>query len=192
MMKIGIFGGTFDPPHYGHLMVAQEVLESCQLDKIWFLPSHRPPHKTERSISTDEQRKDMVNLAIERNQDFEMSLVEFGRKGLSYTYDTVRYLTEMHPEHRFSFIIGADMINDLPNWHKIDELIKLISFVGVARPGFEFDISNPYHTEIRIVEAPQFEISSSFLRKRFREKGNTRYFIPDDVRNYIEEKGLYE
>ncbi|HEX7063667.1 MAG TPA: nicotinate-nucleotide adenylyltransferase [Bacillales bacterium] len=188
-MDIAILGGTFDPPHYGHLMIAEEVLHACSLDAVWFMPSPSPPHKTGEVISDSRHRIEMVRMAIADNDSFRLSLMEFEREGPSYTYDTIKKLADDYPEDRFFFLIGADMVEDLPNWHRVDELVQLVSFIGVGRPGFS--LNSKYGQYIREVEVPGFEISASFLRRRFSKNGNTRYFLPDNVRNYIREKGLY-
>lgn len=189
LKKVGILGGTFDPPHIGHLIIAQEVLESCQLDEIWFLPSYIPPHKN-RIVTDVENRLDMVELAIAKNPFFKISLLEYERKGRSYTYDTLVELRNTYPDTSFYFIMGADMVNDLPNWYKYEGLGELATFVGVARPGYQF--SQPNHMTILPVEIPEINISSSMIRLRVHENKNVRYFLCDDVKHYIEEKGLYE
>lgn len=186
MMKVGILGGTFDPPHNGHLIIAQEVLTSLQLDEIWFMPTNIPPHK-EDAKSTGRDRIEMVSRAIDDNDCFKLQTIEFERRGPSYTYDTMRILNEMYPRIDFYFIIGADMVEYLPKWYRIEELVRRVHFVGVKRP--QFMIKSKY--KILEVEIPQFEISSSALRKRFRNHQNTRYFLPDSVRQYIKEKNLY-
>lgn len=186
MVKVGILGGTFDPPHYGHLMIAQEVLSSLKLDEIWFMPTNIPPHKADAK-STGGDRIEMVKRAIANNECFKLQLIEFERSGPSYTYDTIAILKEKYPDTEFYFIIGADMVEYLPNWYHIDELIREVHFVGVKRPNFKI-VSNYVLIE---VEVPQFEMSSSELRHRFNTNQNTKYFLPDSVRHYIEEKKLY-
>jgi nicotinate-nucleotide adenylyltransferase len=189
MRKIGIIGGTFDPLHNGHLIIAQEALVSCSLDEIWFMPNNRPPHKQNKHITASANRIEMVKLAIDNNPNFHLSLVEFERKSLSYTYDTLLYLHSIHKHTSFYFIIGADMVNDLVNWHQIDKLMEIVTFIGVKRPGTV--IQSPYMKNIIAIEVPQFEMSSTFLRKRFADGGNIRYFLPEKVRKYIEENDLY-
>lgn len=188
-MRIGILGGTFDPPHFGHLMIAEEVLHRCRLDAVWFMPSPSPPHKTRFRITPSHHRIEMVKKAITGNERLFLSLAEFERKGPSYTYDTVKTLLTEHPRDRFFFIIGADMVEDLPNWHRADELVRLVTFIGVGRPGFSLE--SQYADHIWEVDTPEFAMSASFLRERFKKNGNTRYYLPDDVRKYIMEKGLY-
>ncbi|MEC1640670.1 nicotinate-nucleotide adenylyltransferase [Schinkia azotoformans] len=186
MMKVGILGGTFDPPHNGHLIIAQEVLSSLQLNEVWFMPTNTPPHKADAK-SRGEDRLEMVKLAIADNECFKLQPIEFERSGPSYTYDTIAILKEKYPNAEFYFIIGADMVEYLPKWYRIDELVHDVHFVGVKRP--KFKIVSRYN--VIEVEVPQFDMSSSELRRRFKNNQNTKYFLPDAVREYIEEKNLY-
>jgi nicotinate-nucleotide adenylyltransferase len=188
LKSIGILGGTFNPPHLGHLMMANEVLHALKLDEIWFMPSYIPPHKTIKEPIEPYHRLQMLKLAIEEHDQFTLQPIEFQRKEPSYTYDTMRILTEKYPAYQFHFIIGADMVEYLPKWYEIDELVNLVTFVGVKRPGYT--ITSPY--PIKEVEVPQFDVSSSFIRERVVKKETIRYFIPAVVKQYIEENQLYE
>lgn len=189
MKKVGILGGTFDPPHLGHLIIAQEALEACHLDEVWFLPSFIPPHK-ERVVTAAEHRIKMVEQAIKDNASFKLSLLEYNRKGRSYTYDTLKELRENYPNDSFYFIIGADMVNDIPNWYRAEDLNDLAHFIGFCRPGFT--ITSPNEVDIISLEMPEVDISSSMIRSRIKEQRHYRYFLTESVKNYIEEKGLYE
>lgn len=190
MKKIGILGGTFDPPHIGHLLIGQEVLEHFLLDEIWFMPVNIPPHKKQKSATTSKERKDMVELAILDNNHFLLSTLELDRDGPSYTIDTLRQLKQDYPTNHFYFIIGGDMLEQLPNWYQINELLQLVTFIGLRRPGFQF--SNPVHEQIILMDVPQVDISSSLIRKRIAAGKSVRYLIPESVRIYIMERGLYE
>ncbi len=185
--KIGILGGTFDPPHLGHLLIASEVQHALALSEIWFIPNQIPPHKQLDHFTNSDHRLNMIKIAVKDHADFSVNTIELEREGPSYTYDTLRLLREEFPEHTFYFIIGADMIEYLPNWHKIDEVIKLVTFVGVKRSGYQTNTPYP----VLEVEIPQFEVSSTMLRERLRKGGNTEFLIQDDVRRYIEENQLY-
>ncbi len=187
MNHIGIIGGTFDPPHIGHLFIASEVLTRLNLSEVWFMPNHIPPHKERKSYVTDEERVEMLSLAISDQPKFKLQLIELEREGPSYTYDTIKILREKNQATKFYFIIGGDMVEYLPHWHKIDELVEMLTFVGVKRPGYLLPTQYP----ITEVDIPQFDISSSMIRKRLTEKENTLYLLPEKVRNYIEEKHLY-
>lgn len=188
--KIGLLGGTFDPPHHGHLLIAEQARERCQLDEIWFMPTKTPPHKEESKYSKDQDRLEMVRRAIESNPYFHLSLVEFERTGPSYTIDTIKKLIERFPDREFYFIIGGDMIEYLPKWKQIDELIRLITFIGVRRPGY--GSSTFYDDKVWMIDVPQLEISSSEIRDRLITNRSIRYLLPNEVIDYIEEHGIYE
>lgn len=187
MKEIGILGGTFDPPHIGHLIIAEEVRRALALEEIWFIPSYEPPHKAEATINA-KTRLNMLSLAIENNCSFKINPIEIQRKEKSYTIHTMEILTQQYPQTNFYFIIGADMVEYLPNWYKIDELIELVTFVGVEREGFSVKSSYPILT----VKIPMINISSSMLRERLRKGESAQYLIPDKVYRYIKENRLYE
>lgn len=187
MKKIGIFGGTFDPPHFGHLLMANEVRFRLNLDEIWFMPNQQPPHKLKTSNTTNENRLQMLLKAIHGQPQFRIETIEFSRSGPSYTIDSIMVLKDQFPLNQFYFIIGADMIEYLPKWHRIDDLIQLVQFVGVKRPGYTEDTDYP----IIYVEAPLIEISSKMIRNRIQNKETIRYLLPEAVREYIKEKQLY-
>ncbi|SFA95301.1 MULTISPECIES: nicotinate-nucleotide adenylyltransferase [unclassified Bacillus (in: firmicutes)] len=188
MKKIGILGGTFDPPHNGHLLIANEVLNALQLEEIWFMPNQEPPHKKRSNSVSNDDRVQMLELAISDNKRFKIEKIELERHGPSYTIDTMKILTEIHKEYRFYFIIGADMVEYLPKWNKIEELISLVKFVGVQRPGYKVESDFP----ILYVEVPQMEISSSDIRARIQKGKPVKYLLPDSVISYMMGGRLYE
>jgi nicotinate-nucleotide adenylyltransferase len=188
MKKIGILGGTFDPPHIGHLVVGNEVLDALGLDEIRFMPNHMPPHKKKTTSVTDADRLAMLTFAIEGNDFFSIETIEIERKGTSYTYDTMRLLKEREPGCEFYFIIGADMIEYLPKWHKIDELMQLVKFVGVKRPTYSESTDYP----VTMVDIPEMFISSSMIREKIKKGRTVKYLLPEKVITYIEENHLYE
>lgn len=187
MKKVGILGGTFDPPHYGHLLIANEVHFALQLDEIWFMPNHEPPHKKKPESVNDEDRLKMLTLAIAGNPAFAIQPIELERGGPSYTVDTMRMLNAQYSDHQFFFIIGADMIEYLPKWHKIDELVNLVQFVGVERPSYNRQTDYP----VLYVDVPATDVSSSMIRDRMKSGQTVQYLLPDQVIEYIEEKHLY-
>jgi nicotinate-nucleotide adenylyltransferase len=187
MKKVGILGGTFDPPHYGHLLIANEVLSTLHLDEIWFMPNQEPPHKKKSESITNEDRRQMLELAIQGNDAFRVETIELNRKGPSYTVDTMKMINAQYSEHQFFFIIGADMIEYLPKWHQIDELIRLVQFVGVERPAYSSQTDYP----VLYVDVPAMDVSSSMIRDRVKNKQTIRYLLPDSVIQFIEEKHLY-
>ncbi|RCW65298.1 nicotinate-nucleotide adenylyltransferase [Saliterribacillus persicus] len=185
--KVGILGGTFDPPHIGHLLMAEEVYQALELDEIWFIPSNVPPHKSNAKTSVD-NRVEMLEIAIANNRHFKIETIETERSGKSYTLDTIVALKERYKDYSFYFIIGADMVEYLPNWYHIDELVNLLTFVGVKRPGFNLTTTYP----VKEVEIPIMEISSTMLRDRISNNKSIRYLTPDSVHRYIKENHLYE
>ncbi|WP_053219101.1 nicotinate-nucleotide adenylyltransferase [Virgibacillus senegalensis] len=186
MKKIGLLGGTFDPPHLGHLLIAEEVYQALQLDQVWFVPSNLPPHK-QHSGTKAVDRLEMVEAAIEDNPHFRVEPIELEREGKSYTVDTVQLLQEREPDTFFYFIIGADMVEYLPKWHRIDELAQMVHFVGVKRT--DYQLETPYPVEE--VEIPGIDVSSTMIRERLAEKQPAKYLVPDKVMNKIKEHSLY-
>ncbi|KGX93555.1 nicotinic acid mononucleotide adenylyltransferase [Pontibacillus halophilus JSM 076056 = DSM 19796] len=186
MKKIGLLGGTFDPPHLGHLLIAEEVYRSLQLDEVWFIPSHDPPHK-DATDTPARDRANMTALATEDNEHFSVNTIEIERTGVSYTVDTIRTLREQYEDASFYFIIGGDIVENLNKWYQIDELLTLVTFVGVKRPGYTLNSSIP----VTEVEVPVFEVSSTLIRERIEAGESTRYLLPDSVKDYVKERGLY-
>lgn len=186
--RIGILGGTFDPPHLGHLVIANEVLHTLKLDQIAFMPNQEPPHKMRKSGTTESDRVRMLELAIRDNPFFVIEKIELERQGKSYSLDTIKMLKERNPDVEYYFIIGADMVEYLPKWHGIEELAELVSFIGVNRP--EYELESPY--PVQYIEVPQMDISSTLIRERCKKSFSIKYLLPDNVIHYIEENGLYE
>lgn len=186
MKKVGLLGGTFDPPHLGHLTIAKTVYEKLNLDEIWFVPTYEPPHKRSAEASP-KHRLEMLKLLIKDYDHFSVSTVEFELKGQSYTIDTVKHLKEKHPNNEFYFIIGGDMIDYLPNWYKIDELFKLIQFVGVKRKGYQIN----EHPHVLIVDMELVNISSTEIRNEIKNN-HTPNGLPEHIVKYIRENHLYE
>jgi nicotinate-nucleotide adenylyltransferase len=185
--KIGILGGTFNPPHLGHLIIAEEVLMKQNLDEIWFMPNSQPPHK--KANTSVEDRVKMVQLATKSHAQFHVCTIELELEGPSYTTKTMKELQEKYPEHQFYFIIGADSVETLQNWYAIEELLKLVTFIAVKRPGYQ--MKSPFRTQLIEVEAPIIAISSSDIRNRIANGENYTYLTVETVRQYMEEHGLY-
>lgn len=189
MKHIGFFGGTFDPIHMGHLAIAQIAQEKFKLDKVVFIPSFLPPHKTITPLATSQDRFKMVKLAIAGNPDFEVSDVEVKRKGKSYTIDTLRHFKNVLPSGtKMYFIIGGDALKILPMWKDIEDVLKLATFIVVKRPGYR-----GYSAKIKPLAVTKFgiDISSTFLRERLRQRKSIRYLVPEAVFHYIEKHKLY-
>ena len=186
MKKVGILGGTFNPPHIGHLMMANEAYHALTLDEVRFMPNAIPPHKKAEG-ATDEQRQKMVELAIADVPYFEMEMYELEQGGTSYTCDTMEALTNREPDVEFYFIIGGDSIDDLHKWYCVDKLVRYVKFIGLNRPGSEAKTDYP----IKMVEAPEINLSSTVIRKRLASGGTVRYLIPKQVEAFIRKEGLY-
>ncbi|MEC5422188.1 nicotinate-nucleotide adenylyltransferase [Virgibacillus sp. C22-A2] len=187
MKRVGILGGTFDPPHLGHLIIGEEVRLALNLEEIWFVPSHLPPHKESAKTSATD-RINMLMKALDGNSFFSINTIETERLGKSYTFDTIKALQKEFPDTEFYFIIGADMVEYLQHWHRIDELINMVSFVGVKRAGYKLHSAYP----IIEVDIPAIEISSTLIRDRLSTNETVRYLMPETVYTYIKEKQLYE
>lgn len=185
--QVALFGGTFNPVHIGHLIMAEAVGTTLGLDRVLFMPDNQPPHVDHKSAIPAAHRVAMLEAAIRPNPMFDLELTEVRRGGVSYTIDTMRALREAHPDTDYYFIIGADMVNYLPKWRDIAELVKLVTFVGVRRRGFTPASAYP----IVWVDAPLIEISSSTIRERVAKHQSIRYLVPDAVAAYIEKEGLY-
>lgn len=199
MKKYGIFGGSFNPIHYGHLMICEYIKEEMGLDKVIFIPTGNPPHK-EIEVSAKD-RYEMVKTAISPNPDFDISDIETTRVRLSYTVDTIRELKEIYKEEKLYFIIGMDSLFQLKTWKKIKDLSSEIEFVVAKRPGYLDDekinreikyLKENFGTKIILVETPLYEISSTDLRDRIKKGKSLRYLIPKKVLNYIEESEFYK
>lgn len=186
MKKIGILGGTFNPPHIGHLMMANEALHALELDEVRFMPNAIPPHK-EAQGATDEQRAKMVELTIEGVPYFTLERFELERGGVSYTYKTILAMTKREKDVQFYFIIGGDSIDSLHSWYRINDLVKLVQFVGIGRPGTEAHSNYP----VLMVDAPEIHLSSSLLRARFAQNKTVKYLISEAVERYIRKEGIY-
>ena len=183
--RIGILGGTFNPVHNGRVIVADQVLDQLGLDKVYLMPDANPPH-VERKFAIDaKDRVAMINCAIRDNPKFAIEMTEIMRGGVSYSYDTMKQLTQQHPENQYYFIIGVAY---LPKWHRIDELVKLVSFVGVKRDGYTPSSKYP----VIWVDVPYIDISSSLIRSKLRQHQSIKYLVPASVERYIKENHLYE
>ena len=186
-MRLGLFGGSFNPIHHGHLIAATRAAEAVQLDRVLFIPTAVSPLKNGREIAPPEARLAMLRLALRGNQAFEPCDLEIRRGGVSYTVDTLREL-KRRTKARLYWILGADAARLLPRWKSIDEVRRLASFVIVSRPGDRVPTKMP---KDHVVKAPLLEISASEIRERVRKGLSVRYLLPDSVERYVRRKGLY-
>ncbi len=198
--KIGIMGGTFNPIHNGHLILGQTAYEQFGLDEILFMPNKKPYYKKMSKNVTDEQRCDMVKLAIENNDAFTFSDIEVLRDGVTYTVDTLRILTEQNPDCEYYFIMGADSLFHFDSWKEAGEIVKMAVLLVATRDSMAtFDIESQIEylqsefedARIECLFSPSLEISSNQLRKRCKEGKSIRYLVPDSVAFYIQEHNLY-
>jgi nicotinate-nucleotide adenylyltransferase len=197
--RIGVLGGTFDPPHYGHLAAAEEAREALGLSAVLFVPSGHPPHKEPQGLLPATIRHEMTVLATAGNPGFLVSEVELGRDGPTYTIDTLRLLEQQYPGDALYFIVGADMLLDLPAWKEAEQLLATYHFVAVSRPGWDVaevslacgSIYERHRQHLHILEVPGVAISSTQIRQRLQAGRSARYLVPDSVLRYIEQEGLY-
>ncbi len=187
-MKIGILGGTFNPIHIGHLILADEVREKLSLDKVIFVPTYIPPHKQNSEVAAADERLRMVKAAIKGNKFFKTSDIEIKRKGPSYTVDTMEALNKKFPGEELYFITGSDLLKYLDEWKDFQELLRLVKFVVATRPGYPLEKIPSYvqRISIRAVDVSAFEI-----RQCIKESKSFRYLVPEAVFEYINKKKLY-
>jgi nicotinate-nucleotide adenylyltransferase len=187
-MKIGILGGTFNPIHIGHLILAEEAREKLGLEKIIFVPTYLPPHKDNSHIACAVKRLAMIKLAIKGNRNFSVSDTEIKRDGKSYTIDTIRNFKKIYPDDELFFIIGSDLLNYLDEWKDLDEIIKMVKFIVVTRPGYALEKIPSY---ISTVAINAVDISGFEIRRRVKENLSLRYLVPEAVHRYIIRNKLY-
>ena len=187
-MKIGILGGTFNPVHIGHLILAEEAREKLGLDKVIFVPTYLPPHKDNSDIAPAPERLSMVKLAIKDNRNFSVSDVEIKRDGRSYTIDTIKEFKGIYPNDELYFIIGSDLISYLDDWKDLQEILKIVKFIVATRPGYPLERIPSHITTIpiRAVDISAFEI-----RQCVKHHTSFRYLVPEAVFNYINNNRLY-
>lgn len=199
MQKIGIMGGTFDPIHTGHMIMAQVAQVACGLNKVIFIPSACPPHKQDKNVTDADERLEMVQLAISGNDTFVASDIEMKRKGPSYSIDTVRELKQKYPEADFYFIIGMDSLLDLYKWHCPEELLKECKFIVCNRPGYNFKDASPelkklltiYSDSYMRLDSVNIEISSTNIRERIANGLPYQYMLPAKVYEFLNKHNLY-
>jgi nicotinate-nucleotide adenylyltransferase len=200
-MRLGLFGGSFDPVHFGHLILAEFCRETARLDQIWFIPAAKPPHKQDRPLSPDADRLAMLNLAMAGHESFVVSPLEVDRGGVSYTVETLQAIRQQHPKAELFLLMGADMLADLPNWREPAEILRLATPLVTRRAGEpEPDVSclsaflppeRIATLRSEIVPMPLIEISSSELRRRVAAGQSIRFQTPRAVEEYIRTHGLY-
>lgn len=198
-MKIGIMGGTFNPIHNAHLMIAEFARDEYALDEVWFMTSGNPPHKQETHIPAADVRHAMTRLAVQTNPHFQPCAYEVEKEDYSYTAHTLEYLRKIYPEHKFYFIIGGDSLHQFHRWYCPHGIAKLCTLLVFSRVGYDVDtaedidrVKREFYADVRQIHAPLFGVSSSMIRRRLAEGKSIRYLTPDTVIQYIRENGLYK
>lgn len=190
-MKTGLYFGSFNPVHNGHMAIANYMKEFTDLDEIWFVISPQNPFKTKQSMLADYQRLELLNLAIDDAKGFRASNIEFKLPKPSYTIDTLAYLYDKYPEKEFVLIMGSDNLLHFHKWKNFNEILRNYQIYVYPRPG-EKAVELMKHPQIKLVEAPLMEISSSFIRNTIKENKDIRFFMPPNVWDYIKEMHFYE
>lgn len=198
--KIGIMGGTFNPIHIGHLILAEQALEQYELDKIWFMPSKTPPHKVNQYIESDVHRLELVKLAIVGHPNFSISTMEIEREGTTYTADTLELLTRHHPNNEYFFIMGGDSIFQLETWYQPEEILKRTHILAASRYGITEEkmlnqiqyLNEKYQAKVKLLRVPMIDISSNMLRSAISHGKTVRYYLPESVIEYIRFHNLYQ
>lgn len=197
-MKIGIMGGTFDPIHNGHLIMAEYAKSHLKLDKIIFIPSGVHPFKDNKHITDSKKRIEMITLSIESNKDFQISTIEIDRKGITYTIDTIKELKKEYIEDEIYFIIGTDIVFEIEKWkdfEKLKELCKFVLFYRIGKNKSEEkieELETKYEIRFEKVQAPIIEISSTEIRKRIKNNLSIKYLVNEEVEEYILKYNLYK
>jgi len=196
---IGLFGGTFDPPHIGHLILAAEAQSQLSLDRLLWILTPQPPHKKGQPITPLKDRLAMVRLALLNAPAFELSTIEMERPSPHYALDTVNIIADQHPGASLVYLMGGDSLRDLPLWHRPSELVTALQFIGVMRrPGDLIDLSSLENkipgltAKVRFINAPLLDIAAHEIRLRAAEGRPYRYFLPTEVYNYIVNHNLYQ
>ena len=193
-MNICLFGGTFDPPHIGHLIIAESILSDLDIDKIIFIPSSIPPHKPLHSYSSASSRVEMLQISIKGTPAFQISDIELNRPGASYSIDTIKQIKSQMSlsKEELYFVIGSDSLVEFQTWKNPHEILSLAQVIIAPRPSFTKDMVKPEFLEqVQFLDTPQIDISSSMIRERVREKKSIRYYVIPEVLEFIQEKRLY-
>ena len=188
VMRVGILGGTFDPIHSGHLIAASSVYEALNLDSVVFIPAGDPWQKRDRDLSPGQQRLEMVKLATENDDRFQVSDVEIARSGPTYAVDTVREWKRLNPSDELFWIVGSDALSGIPSWHEWEAFVSEATIVAVNRVGQNDSVPFDFVS----VDMPEVRISATELRDRFTNGLDTQYLVPKNVSQYISDQGLYQ
>lgn len=190
-MKIGLYFGSFNPIHVGHLIIANYMVQHTDMDQIWIVVTPHNPHKKKKTLADNYDRLHMVNLAIEDNDLLKSSSIEFKLPQPSYTVDTLAYVTEKYPQHNFSLIMGGDNLATFHKWKNYEQILMHYKIYVYKRPTYEVPELES-HPSITVCEAPLLSISSSYIRQLIKEKKSIQYLVPDPVYKYLEDNPIYQ
>ena len=190
-MKVGLFFGSFNPIHIGHLAIASYIVDYGGIDRLWFVVTPHNPHKKKKNLANDYDRLEMVNLAMDDDTRFDACDIEFRLPKPSYTINTLTYLKERYPSYIFKLIIGADNLANLHKWKNYEQLTNDYEFIVYPRPGFNIE-NISIKANYTLVNAPMMDISSTFIRQAIREKKDVRFFLSHKVYKFIFENHIYE
>ena len=190
-MKIGLYFGSFNPIHTGHLIIAQHILNHTEIQRLWFVISPHNPLKDKASLANDRDRLHLVQLAIEDNPSMKASDIEFKLPQPSYTIDTLTYIKEKYPRYEFALIMGADNLLSLPKWKNYQLLINNYPIYIYKRPNYPIESALVQHENIHILDTPLLDISSTWIRQLIKTKKSIRYLVPEKVFDYLESSHLY-
>lgn len=200
-MRLGVFGGTFNPVHLGHLILAEQCREQGRLDQVLFIPAARPPHKQDLSLVSFDQRVEMLALALSGQPGFRIDELERDRPGPSFTVDTLAALHVRHPGAELALIVGSDTLNDMPQWREPARILELAELLIVARAGWPvpsademrktLSLADTFRLRYQICDVPRIDISSSDVRRRIAAGRGVRYLLPRAVEAYVRDKHLY-
>ena len=192
MNRLGIFGGTFNPPHMGHLIISQRILALANLDKIIFIPSSISPHKRDARLAPSDKRYQMTKLATEGNPKFEVSDIEIKRGGVSYTIDTLLAIRDLYPGTSLFLIIGIDNWVEFNSWKSPSEILAIADLLVMNRPGFKnTEISHIHDKNVKFIDVPNIEISGTMIRLDIKSGRSIKYLVPPSVEQYIAHYALY-
>ncbi len=192
-MRIGIFGGSFNPPHIGHLMIAELAFEQLGLDKVIFVPAYLPPHKVGSHRSSPYHRLQMTKIAVKGNPQFIVSDIEIQREGISYTVDTLQYYKKRYPKSKLFLLIGGDNYAQFVAWKSPDVIAMLATLAVYPRPGYDSNVlPHSYFGKEYLLQGNKLDLSSTEIRKRVFHGKTIRYLVPEKVEQYIVKKRLYK
>jgi len=190
-MKIGLFFGSFNPIHIGHLIIANGFAQNAQLDQVWLVVTPQNPHKKKSNLLNKNDRLHLINLSIEDNDLLKVSTVEFNLPTPSYTIDTLTHLSEQHPSYKFTILMGGDNLQSLHKWKNYEQIIKHYNIAVYPRPGYE-NSNHLKHPNVSVLDLPLLNISATYIRNCLKSDKSIRYLVPDKVHDYIRDYNIYK